>query len=205
MRKIPVDWNVTEQYYSMTATGRNSKEIRVCKGGKHESNGRFQFLLRTSHSREGKDWIIRPVNNYLFKAMNQNSQGEKQLLVKSGKCVKHGSKPIHHCNNSHKMFVHTRLGAKEPKKSSSLNLGRLQADKETLPCCPGPRQTGNGGEICEVIPRTTHLEGGWVVAEISFSATSAKVGEHWPALCLLQTFTDIEVRFSSYIFPPFMF
>lgn len=39
------------------------------------------------------------------------------------------------CNNSHSVFVHTHLGAKEPRKSFSLNSGRLQADRETSPCC----------------------------------------------------------------------
>lgn len=86
------------------------------------------------------------------------------------------NRPITVCNDSHYVFVHIHLGAKEPRKSFSLNSGRLQADRKTSPCCQGPRQTGNGGEICEVIPSTAQLEGGLIVPEISFSATSAKWG-----------------------------
>lgn len=63
----PLWMEMSQQYHRMTATGRKSEEIRVCKGEKHESNRRFQILLRTSHNREGKGWIIRPVNNYLLK------------------------------------------------------------------------------------------------------------------------------------------
>lgn len=115
------------------------------------------------------------------------------------------NRPITVGNNSHNVSVHTHLRAKEPRKSFWLNSGRLQADRETSPCCQGSRQTGNGGEICEIIASTTHLERGLFVAEISFSATSARVGELWPALCLLQTLTDVEAWSSSYFFFPFVF
>lgn len=103
------------------------------------------------------------------------------------------------CSDSHHVFVHTHWGAKEPRKSFSFNSGRLQADRETSPCCQGPRHTGNGGEMCEVICSTRHLEGWVIVAEI-FSATSAKLGGHYPALCLQQTLTVVEVWSSSYFY-----